>query len=144
MCIRDRNRAAQATASASTAAAANASQPFGRSLGDDFIRIPRRIVRTEPVRDARSRQQPAVLCHQDQVKVIDAAAPELQRPVLPHDEQGRGEGVAHRACLLYTSCNCAGCNAGPVAELAVTLMSMLLHRTLWGDRMVRALSLIHI
>ncbi|CAN3995243.1 Nitrogenase cofactor biosynthesis protein NifB, partial [Dysosmobacter welbionis] len=91
------NRAAQATASASTAAAANASQPFGRSLGDDFIRIPRRIVRTEPVRDARSRQQPAVLCHQDQVKVIDAAAPELQRPVLPHDEQGRGEGVAHRA-----------------------------------------------
>ena len=35
-------------------------------------------------------------------------------------------------------CNCAGCNAGPVAELAVTLMSMLLHRTLWGDRMVRA------
>ena len=35
-------------------------------------------------------------------------------------------------------CNCAGCNAGPVAELAVTLMSMLLHRTLWGDRMVRS------
>ena len=34
-------------------------------------------------------------------------------------------------------CNCAGCNAGPVAELAVTLMSMLLHRTLWGDHMVR-------
>ena len=35
-------------------------------------------------------------------------------------------------------CNCAGCNAGPVAELAVTLMSMLLHRTLWGHRMVRS------
>lgn len=34
-------------------------------------------------------------------------------------------------------CNNAGCNAGSVAELAVTMMSMLLHRTLWGDRMVR-------
>lgn len=34
-------------------------------------------------------------------------------------------------------CNNAGCNAGAVAELTVTLMSMLLHRTLWGDRMVR-------
>lgn len=35
-------------------------------------------------------------------------------------------------------CNNAGCNAGPVAEQAVMLMAMLLHRTLWGDRMVRA------
>lgn len=35
-------------------------------------------------------------------------------------------------------CNNAGCNAGPVAEQAVMMMSMLLHRTLWGDRMVRA------
>lgn len=34
-------------------------------------------------------------------------------------------------------CNDAGCNAGPVAEQAVMLMSMLLRRTLWGDRMVR-------
>lgn len=34
-------------------------------------------------------------------------------------------------------CNNAGCNAGPVAEQAVMLMSMLLHRTLWGNRMVR-------
>jgi D-3-phosphoglycerate dehydrogenase len=34
-------------------------------------------------------------------------------------------------------CNNAGCNADAVAELAVTLMSMLLHRTLWGDRMMR-------
>lgn len=33
-------------------------------------------------------------------------------------------------------CNNAGCNAEPVAELAVMLMSMLLHRTLWGHRMV--------
>ena len=33
-------------------------------------------------------------------------------------------------------CNNAGCNAAPVAELSVTLMSMLLHRTLWGHRMV--------
>lgn len=33
-------------------------------------------------------------------------------------------------------CNNAGCNAGPVAEQAVMLMSMLLHRTLWGHRMV--------
>lgn len=35
-------------------------------------------------------------------------------------------------------CNNAGCNAGPVAEQAVMMMSMLLRRTLWGDRMVRA------
>ncbi len=35
-------------------------------------------------------------------------------------------------------CNNAGCNAGQVAEQAVMLMTMLLHHTLWGDRMVRA------
>lgn len=35
-------------------------------------------------------------------------------------------------------CNNAGCNAGPVAEQSVMLMSMLLHRTLWGDQMVRS------
>lgn len=35
-------------------------------------------------------------------------------------------------------CNNAGCNADAVAELSVTLMSMLLHRTLWGDRMMKA------
>ena len=35
-------------------------------------------------------------------------------------------------------CNNAGCNADTVAELSVTLMSMLLHRTLWGDRMMKA------
>lgn len=34
-------------------------------------------------------------------------------------------------------CNNAGCNAPAVAELAVTLMSMLLHRTLLGDWMVK-------
>ena len=34
-------------------------------------------------------------------------------------------------------CNNAGCNAGPVAEQAVMLMTMLLHHTLWGHRMVR-------
>ena len=33
-------------------------------------------------------------------------------------------------------CNNAGCNAGPVAEQAVMLMTMLLHRILWGHRMV--------
>ena len=33
-------------------------------------------------------------------------------------------------------CNNAGCNAGPVAEQAVMLMTMLLHLTLWGHRMV--------
>lgn len=33
-------------------------------------------------------------------------------------------------------CNNAGCNAGPVAEQAVMLMTMLLHHTLWGHRMV--------
>ena len=35
-------------------------------------------------------------------------------------------------------CNNAGCNAEAVAELSIMLMSMLLHRTLWGDRMVKA------
>ena len=34
-------------------------------------------------------------------------------------------------------CNNAGCNADAVAELAVMLMSMLLHRTPWGHRMMR-------
>ena len=33
-------------------------------------------------------------------------------------------------------CNNAGCNAAAVAELSIMLMSMLLHRTLWGHRMV--------
>ena len=35
-------------------------------------------------------------------------------------------------------CNNAGCNAAPVAELSVTRMSMLRHRTLWGHCMVRS------
>ena len=35
-------------------------------------------------------------------------------------------------------CNNAGCNAEAVAELAVMMMTMLLRRTVWGDRMVRA------
>lgn len=34
-------------------------------------------------------------------------------------------------------CNCAGINAPAVAELSITLMSMLLRRLLWGDRMTR-------
>lgn len=33
-------------------------------------------------------------------------------------------------------CNNAGCNAGAVAELSIMMMSMLLHRTLWGHQMV--------
>lgn len=33
-------------------------------------------------------------------------------------------------------CNNAGCNAEPVAEHAVMLMTMLLHRALWGQRMM--------
>ena len=33
-------------------------------------------------------------------------------------------------------CNNAGCNAGPVAEQAVMLMTMLLHHILWGHHMV--------
>ena len=43
---------------------------------------------------------------------------------------------AARARGIYV-CNNAGCNAAAVAELSITLMSMLTHRTLWGDRMVR-------
>lgn len=34
-------------------------------------------------------------------------------------------------------CNNAGCNADAVAEIAVMMMSMLLHRTIRGDRFVR-------
>ena len=44
--------------------------------------------------------------------------------------------AAARARGVYV-CNCAGCNAAAVSELTVTLMGMLLHRVLWGDRMVR-------
>ncbi|WP_312938468.1 NAD(P)-dependent oxidoreductase [Oscillibacter sp.] len=44
---------------------------------------------------------------------------------------------AARARGIYV-CNCAGCNAAAVSELSVTLMGMLLHRVLWGNRMVRA------
>ncbi|BAK97876.1 putative D-specific D-2-hydroxyacid dehydrogenase [Oscillibacter valericigenes Sjm18-20] len=43
---------------------------------------------------------------------------------------------AAKARGIYV-CNNAGCNAAAVSELSVTLMSMLLHRVLWGDRMVR-------
>ena len=35
-------------------------------------------------------------------------------------------------------CNNAGCNAPAVAELSIMLMTMLLRRILWGDRMVRS------
>ena len=34
-------------------------------------------------------------------------------------------------------CNNAGCNAGPVAELAIMMMTMLLRCIIWGDQMVR-------
>ena len=34
-------------------------------------------------------------------------------------------------------CDSAGCSAAAVGELAITRMSMLTHRTLWGDHMVR-------
>ena len=64
---------------------------------------------------------------------------------MPHLKLIHSDGVGYDRIDLAAArergiyvCNCAGCNAGPVAELAVTLMSMLLHRTLWGDRMVRA------
>lgn len=33
-------------------------------------------------------------------------------------------------------CNAAGCNAAAVSELSIMLMSMLLHRTMWGYRLV--------
>lgn len=42
---------------------------------------------------------------------------------------------AARERSIYV-CNCAGCNAPAVSELAVTLMGMLLHRVLWGNRLV--------
>lgn len=34
-------------------------------------------------------------------------------------------------------CNAAGCNAAAVSEQAIMMMSMLLHRTMWGYRLVR-------
>lgn len=43
------------------------------------------------------------------------------------------EAAARRGIYV---CNNAGCNAEAVAEQAVMMMSMLLHRTLWGHRMV--------
>ena len=63
---------------------------------------------------------------------------------MPHLKMIHSEGVgfdridleAARRRGIYV-CNNAGCNAGPVAEQAVMMMSMLLHRTLWGERMVR-------
>ena len=64
---------------------------------------------------------------------------------MPHLKLIHSDGVGYDRIDLAAAreggiyvCNCAGCNAGPVAELAVTLMSMLLHRTLWGDRMMKA------
>lgn len=64
---------------------------------------------------------------------------------MPHLKMIHSEGVgfdridleAARKRGIYV-CNNAGCNAGPVAEMAVMMMSMLLRRVLWGDRMVRA------
>ena len=62
---------------------------------------------------------------------------------MPRLKMVQSEGVAYNAIdTKYAAeqgiyvCNNAGCNAAPVAELSVTLMSMLLHRTLWGHRMV--------
>lgn len=43
------------------------------------------------------------------------------------------EAAARRGIYV---CNNAGCNAGAVAEQSVMMMSMLLHRTLWGHSMV--------
>lgn len=44
--------------------------------------------------------------------------------------------AAARARGIYV-CNNAGCNEKAVAEMSVMMMSMLVHRILWGDRMVR-------
>ncbi len=63
---------------------------------------------------------------------------------MPHLKLIHSEGVgfdridleAAKARGIYV-CNNAGCNAAAVSELSITLMSMLLHRVLWGDRMVR-------
>lgn len=64
---------------------------------------------------------------------------------MPNLKMIHSEGVGYDRIDLEAArrrgiyvCNNAGCNAGPVAEQAVMLMTMLLHRTLWGDRMVRA------
>ncbi len=62
---------------------------------------------------------------------------------MPNLKMIHSEGVGFDRIDLETAaqrgiyvCNNAGCNAGPVAEQAVMMMSMLLHRTLWGHRMV--------
>ena len=64
-----------------------------------------------------------------------ARVPNLQ--MVPSEGVGfdRIDLEAARRRGIYV-CNNAGCNAGPVAEQAVMLMTMLLHRTLWGHRMV--------
>jgi D-3-phosphoglycerate dehydrogenase len=64
---------------------------------------------------------------------------------MPHLRMIHSEGVgvdridleAAKARGIYV-CNCAGCNAGAVAELTIMLMSMLLRKALWGNSMMRA------
>lgn len=73
-------------------------------------------------------------------RITERLIAEMPRLRMIHSE---GVGVdridleAARRRGIYV-CNNAGCNAAAVAELAIMMMSMLTHRTLWGDRMVRS------
>lgn len=62
----------------------------------------------------------------------------------PHLQLIHSEGVGYDLIDLDAArnrqiavCNNAGCNAPAVAELSIMLMTMLLHRMHWGERMVR-------
>ena len=64
---------------------------------------------------------------------------------MPHLKLIHCEGVGYDRIDLEAArkrgiyvCNNAGCNAEPVAELAIMMMTMLLRRMIWGDRMVRS------
>ena len=81
-----------------------------------------------------------------EVLFVDPVEPVSERVIagMPRLKMIHCEGVgvdridlaAARRRGVYV-CNNAGCNAPAVAELSITLMSMLLHRSLWGDSMVR-------
>lgn len=76
----------------------------------------------------------------DPVTAVSAAVMDAA----PHLRLIHSEGVGYDRIDLAAArnrniavCNNAGCNAPAVAELSIMLMTMLLHRMHWGERMVR-------
>lgn len=82
-----------------------------------------------------------------QALIVTPVTPVTERLMdgMPNLKLIHSEGVGYDRIDLEAArrrgiyvCNNAGCNAGAVAELSIMMMSMLLHRTIRGDRMVRA------